>query len=497
MSLPTSPRVWRSSAWRLLVVAALAFVALLAMPARLLGHAHLERSTPAAGAKLAAAPTALILWFSEKPELAFTQIVLRGADSSEIALGTLQPVEGSPTGVTATIASPLAPGRYTVAWQTAGADGHPSRGRFSFTVLPSAQPVPGAAPPAATPADSQHVRMMERHTEGEPHAMDGGADAELGAETPAYVAVRWVSFVALLGLVGVVAFRWIVWPAASRRAESNARGDALRAIERQAIRRVAWLGLVAGAVLLVAAITRLYVQSYTMHGAAQALSGSMLGTMITATTWGAAWLAQVVAALVTVVALAAAARSSGARGPGAAWPLATLAVVVLAFTPALGGHAEAAPRLSALAVAADGLHVLGAGGWLGALLVVATVGVPVAMAADEPARGGLVADLVNAFSPAALGCAALVVLTGLLGAWIHLGSVGVLWSSTYGRVLLLKLAVLVPVLATGAWNWRRVRPTLGDVAAAARLQRSARVELVTAALVVLVTAVLVALQTPV
>jgi putative copper export protein len=62
-------------------------------------------------------------------------------------------------------------------------------------------------------------------------------------------------------------------------------------------------------------------------------------------------------------------------------------------------------------------------------------------------------------------------------------------------VLLLKLAVLSPVAATGAYNWLRVRPALGGDAGAARIRRSATAELAVGALVLLATAALVATPT--
>ncbi|MBW3655662.1 MAG: CopD family protein, partial [Gemmatimonadetes bacterium] len=71
------------------------------------------------------------------------------------------------------------------------------------------------------------------------------------------------------------------------------------------------------------------------------------------------------------------------------------------------------------------------------------------------------------------------------------------WGTGYGRALLLKVALLTAVAATGFYNWRRVLPRLGvDDEGTRRLQRSARVELAIAAAVLLVTAVLVALPTP-
>ena len=71
-----------------------------------------------------------------------------------------------------------------------------------------------------------------------------------------------------------------------------------------------------------------------------------------------------------------------------------------------------------------------------------------------------------------------------------------LWTTAFGRTLLVKLALLGGVAGVGAYNWRRVRPALGRRGGAARLRTSAMVELGFATLVVMATAVLVATPTP-
>lgn len=99
-----------------------------------------------------------------------------------------------------------------------------------------------------------------------------------------------------------------------------------------------------------------------------------------------------------------------------------------------------------------------------------------------------------AFSALALWCVGALVASGTLGAWVQLGSVAALWGSAYGRTLLVKLGAVALVFAAGAYNWRRISPTLGD--AAARLRRSAALELALGAFVLAVTAVLVATPPP-
>ena len=149
-------------------------------------------------------------------------------------------------------------------------------------------------------------------------------------------------------------------------------------------------------------------------------------------------------------------------------------------------------ELTGLAIVSDGLHVLGAGGWLGSLAVVLAAGIPAAFALPADERGRAVADLINAFSPTALAFAGLVAATGLFAAWLHVGGIPALWQTTYGKLLLGKLAVLSVVVGTGAYNWLRVRPSLGSTEAAARIRRSSTLEVVVGVLVLVITAVLVA-----
>jgi len=100
-----------------------------AMPA-LFAHAELERTDPADNAMLTAPPAAVQLWFDEKPDLAVSSIVVTGS-SGPAPLGPLFSL-GNHMG--ANFKGTLAPDSYTVAWQTAGDDGHVEKGEFSFMV---------------------------------------------------------------------------------------------------------------------------------------------------------------------------------------------------------------------------------------------------------------------------------------------------------------------------------------------------------------------------
>jgi copper transport protein len=144
------------------------------------------------------------------------------------------------------------------------------------------------------------------------------------------------------------------------------------------------------------------------------------------------------------------------------------------------------------------VHVMMASLWIGTLAVMVIAGIGAALRSDAPRdeRGPAVAAMVNAFSPLALFSAAFLAFTGVVTAWRHLKVLENLWTTPYGWALLVKLALVLGVVTLGAWNWRRVRPTLGGTDAAHRIRRSSMAELGVAALVLAATAVLVSLPAP-
>ena len=462
------------------VVLLVAVLGVLGVPSRASAHGALRSSEPAAGAHLATAPRELRLTFTEAVEIAVARLELLGPDSAAVALSPLRRGD-SATVVVADVRGPLVAGSYTVAWQVVGRDGHPVRGRFRFTIAPGAAGLGVVADSVPAGADSVPVAPPAGHHD--PVTMPSGG--EFGAESPLFAAVRWWSFAATLALVGAVGFGLAVLPMAVR-----ARGLPV-AVGGDAGASLRTVGLLAAAALLAAAGLRLVAQSVAMHGRADAFDAGLVSTMVGQTLWGRAWILQLAAALLALVGFFLL-----RRGRGAGWAPATLAAIAAAVSASLSGHAAAVPGSASLAVANDAVHVLAAGGWLGTLLALVAVGLPSVLRAAPGERGTAASALVEAFSPIALACAAVVALTGAVSAWLHLGTVDALLTSTYGRTLLVKLAVVSLVAVTGAYNWRRVRPSIAAEGGARRLRRSSVAELAIGVLVLVVTAVLVATPTP-
>lgn len=456
----------------------LALALLLLLPGRAAAHAHLESSTPASGDTVRGAPGALRLTFSEGVELALSEIHLVGP-LGEVALAPLASA-GNGAVLVAPIRGSLAPGRYTVHWRIVSEDGHPGSGEYAFVIAKGAQ---GLAPPASVvgPTAPGQAPPPAAH-----HASAPAAGEAFGVQSPLYAAVRFLTYLGLLLAIGAVAFRVLVLWRVRRASDAVVEG-----FIGAAARRAASCGLAAAVLLFIALFLRLYAQSAAVHGVARALDPTWIGTLLTHTLWGWGWLLQAAGVLLALIGF-----SLGRRASGAGWAVALFGVLALAVAEALSGHAAAAGSWTTLVVLADSLHVLGAGGWLGSLLVVLVVGIPLALRLEVGQRGRAVAFLIHGFSPTAMFFAALVVVTGVFAAWLHLSAVTDLWTTPYGRTLLLKLVLLLGVFGTGAYNWLRVKPSLGAEEAAVHLRRSAAVELAIGVVVLAVTAVLVATPPP-
>ena len=171
------------------------------------------------------------------------------------------------------------------------------------------------------------------------------------------------------------------------------------------------------------------------------------------------------------------------------WTLAAIGILVAVLQPVYTGK---------LASKVNAVHILAASTWLGTLLVLTLIGIRgvIRSATAGAERAELIADLVNSFSPLALVAASIVAITGLTTAWLHLKRISSLWTTSYGLALDIKLVFVLIVLVLGAWNWRRVRPSLGGEGSEQVIRRSARMELTFAALVLIATSVLVSLPSP-
>lgn len=287
-----------------------------------------------------------------------------------------------------------------------------------------------------------------------------------------YVLIRWLTYVALATSIGCLVAHFKL------RAEETL-GDA------GSQRRLARWGVRSGAALALLALARLWAQWLTLGGSEAGSFAELMRPMLLETFWGVALMAQFVLALIVTRAFAAVPRAG-------AWSRAALATLLLSITPALSGHAVSEAR-PVLGVIVDVIHVLAAGVWLGTLIVLVPIAIPIVR--DDSARAGLKKLLVG-FSRVALVSATLLLVTGTYAAWVNIGSWHALWSTPYGNALLRKLLVVIVAAGLGALNWRVSVPRL-TLGGPQRFATTGTAEVIAAVLIFLLTAVLVGEPLPI
>lgn len=163
-----------------------------------------------------------------------------------------------------------------------------------------------------------------------------------------------------------------------------------------------------------------------------------------------------------------------------------LAAAVTMFVHVEAGHAAAAASLTWAQVLAQWAHFAAVGVWMGGLaaLLLGVRGEP-----DEPKTRA-----VRRFSAVALFALAVVAVTGVVRAVDEVGEWGALFSTGYGRIVLVKAFLLLALLALGAVNRYRNVPAVRR--SLRGLRRVSRAELGLAAGVLAAAAALAALVPP-
>ena len=298
---------------------------------------------------------------------------------------------------------------------------------------------------------------------------------------------QWLLFTGTALAVGCVAWRIQVLPGAMRALPAEG-VSAMTGIER----RVTRLGLASTAVLVVAWILRMVVQVMGFRDPFVPLWDDV-SFLLFEIFWGTVWMVQGAVLVLLAVCMWLAGRSrTVSDAPGSAvppmsfgWIASAPLVVALAVTLAMSGHAMGADY-RVLAVSADAIHMLAVGSWIGSLGVILAVGRSTAAGGPAP-----FAAQIRSFSPMAQLSVAALVSMGVVLSWTHLHAISDLWTSSYGRLLSAKVAVVLVILGLGLWNWRQGLDSCDSEEGAGVVRQRAIWEVSLAVGAILLTAVLV------
>jgi putative copper resistance protein D len=122
--------------------------------------------------------------------------------------------------------------------------------------------------------------------------------------------------------------------------------------------------------------------------------------------------------------------------------------VVLLVSLAWISHAAAA-RVQPLGLFGDALHLFAAGGWIGGL---APLAIFLTRARVSFSLGEKVALVLERFSTLSLCCVSVLIVSGISNSWFLVGSIHALFTTPYGWLLLVKLALFGTLVGFGARN---------------------------------------------
>ncbi len=266
------------------------------------------------------------------------------------------------------------------------------------------------------------------------------------------IAVRFLHLAASILALGIFTFLCFI----ARPAVHRAGGPAQAVYAR--FRRRQWRILtVAVAVMFVSAAVGLILQAAVMSGrpVTRALTADILGAALS-TQYGRVWLLRQVLLIVLAIvgAFLIVDQRRGKTLEYFGFAVAACALMALAAS----GHAAAGEGVTlALQLAADGAHLLAAGMWAGALVPLALL---LSAGRGEPAWHRVAQEATRRFSWLGIGGVTALVAAGAINGWKLVNGVAPLFGTAYGRLLLLKLGLLFPLLAFAAMNLLRLRPRL-------------------------------------
>ncbi len=200
------------------------------------------------------------------------------------------------------------------------------------------------------------------------------------------------------------------------------------------VRSALWMGAIA---LIVAPLALLALQQQALE-----LPTADIPALLRDTTWGRGWTQLAIPSALTAVLLP--------------WrPSRTMSVLLLIAALGVGaamgglGHAAADDQWPLASRLFDAMHVAGVGAWIGGLLllVLASVG-------DSTPT----VSAWRAFSRTATVMGPVVLLSGVGSTWRRVGASGpaAILASDYGKLLLLKIALALAVMAMGFTQRRRI-----------------------------------------
>ena len=284
------------------------------------------------------------------------------------------------------------------------------------------------------------------------------------------IVIRAIHFAATAITAGILIFRVVVAEPAPDSA------GAARVVVMAQIVRAAWLGL---AITMASGAAWVLLQAAAMSGLSlrEAVTADILATVLTETQFGTVSECRFALAIVLAACLAY-------DRPPLAHSLALASGLGLVAGIAWTGHAgSTAGDWANLHLTADVLHLVAAAAWLGGLVPLALL-LSQARRNEVHAWASLASQAARRFSILGIVSVGTIILTGIVNAWILVGSFKGLIATEYGRLLMLKIFLFIIMLVYAAVNRFLLTPDLtlrlddkARLKAICRLTRNSKIEI--------------------
>jgi len=298
------------------------------------------------------------------------------------------------------------------------------------------------------------------------------------------IAVRAVHFASTMLVAGAMVFGVVVVEPAMRNAGVDPRLNAWR-------RQMAWIAWISLATAVLSGAAWLVVLAADISGRplSNVFSGDIVWRVLTQTRFGTDWSVRFVGALLLAGGLLASGHRRDASPRGSGMSLVTLAVLFLGSL-AWSGHASGTPGIAGnVHIAADVLHLVAAGTWIGSLMPLALLFAAARRGAD-PAVASIAREVTLRFSTLGMIVVGTILATGLVNTYVLVGSAPALIATDYGHLLLVKIGIFVAMVGIAAVNRLRLTPRLASARTVAdaerQLQRNSLVEATMGLLVVVI-----------
>jgi copper transport protein len=412
-------------------------------------HADLVWSDPADGGVYSDGVLSQIsLQFDETLEPRFSNIEVYDSRLKRVDLGELQVDINDPHLIRKAL-DVLSKGDYTVLWNVVStADGHATTGLFQFRVGEGeGSPFP---PAISTESNSDNLQV----------ALE--------------VVIRWFLLVSALVAFGALFFIPGVL-------HSNSRYMVGTSFETAISEKTSRLASVAVILWLATNCAFLFWQSVSVsHRSLGEAIGSGVPLTLLQTRLGLIWsLRQIVAVGLLMLCW---------RVPVGRFKIKIILAAIMLATISLTSHGAANALWPTFAVLLDWFHLLANATWLGGLVTLALVFIPIWRRSSRETEE--LFEVVRRFSKVAVIAIVIAATTGVYAATLHFLEPVDIMGTSYGRILLLKLVLVGVVLSIGLANQRAVRHKSG------KLVSGVTREFVVGGLILLATAALTALPTP-